>query len=193
MDDLTIDRPTVAITLTHFQGSDTINSLTSNEALVVALDPLFGTSSLSVGNGAQINGTLTISGDLSGSGSLTVGSGSTLTVSGNLTMPACGALNVDGTALISGSGTSNLLGTLNVGLGASGASLQKIGTGTLVFSGPQNWGAGSALLIGSSGSFPEEQFSLGIAATVPEPDALWLLIVGGLCLATFQRWLLLRK
>ena len=128
-----------------------------------------------------LNGRDFTKGDLSNSDTLEVGLGSTLTISGNLTIPITGILKIDGRANIYG---------LNVGLGGSGGLLQKTGTGTMIISGPQQYGAGAILQFGAgSGPSPEGPSSQAAISTVPEPGTLSLLILAGLCLLIYaRRW-----
>ena len=74
-DDVTIDDPNAEITVTHSTGSDSINSLSSNESLIVS------GGTLSLASGSSVNAALTING-----GTLNVNGDAGLTVSGAATI-----------------------------------------------------------------------------------------------------------
>jgi hypothetical protein len=68
---------------------------------------------------------------------------------------------------------------------ASGTTLTKIGGGTMVISGPQNWGAGCVFQIGGSGPLSPEIAGTYSAGSVPEPATPAMLAAGGLCLLAY--------
>ncbi len=149
-DDVTIDR-TVGITVTHSQGSDTIDSLTCNEALVIS------GGSLSISNAVQINSNFTING-----GEVDFSGGSTSSVPGAATFSSgsiggSGAVSFDNLTW-TGGGWMGGTGSTEI---SAGKSMTLNGAGYhLLARTIDNYG--STTVIGSSGLNP---FSGGSAPT----------------------------
>ena len=116
-------------------------------------------------------GTLTLAGTGSGNASVLVQAGnhsifSPVALASNTTLTVANIID-----------RLTVAGPLTV---SSSAILTKIGAGTLVISGPQNYGLGAVLQIGGSGGFAP------MPAGVPEPGTLALLVAGVLA------WLIIR-
>ncbi len=121
-DDVTIDRAAATITVTHSLGSDTINSLTCNEALVLS------GGSLSINNAAQINSGFTING-----GTVNFNGGSDSSVSGVATFSSgsiggSGAVSFDnltwtGGGSMAGTGSTEILVGKSMTLSGAGYHL----------------------------------------------------------------------
>jgi autotransporter-associated beta strand protein len=110
---------------------------------------------------------------------LTLANG-TLQASDSLTLAATRGLSVVGASGINVADTKTLTIAGPLTLGAN-ATLEKTGPGSVVFSGPQNYAAGTVLQIGRSAT-PSPVFQ-----AVPEPTTLELLALGGMCLLRCAR------
>jgi hypothetical protein len=83
-------------------------------------------------------------------------------------------LGTPGGTLSVQSGTTQLTGNLTV---AAGATLTKLGAGRLQITGPQNWGSGAVLQIGSASG-----------SGTPEPATSAFLAAGGMAVLFCWCW-----
>ena len=135
-DDVTIDRTTAGITVTHSLGSDTINSLTCNEILVLS------GGSLTINNAVQINNVFTING-----GTVNFNGNSISTVSGVSTFSAgtiggSGPASFDnltwtGGGFMTGTGSTEILNGQSMTLSGTGyhllaRTIDNYGTATVI-------------------------------------------------------------
>ena len=111
-DDVVIDRPTAAVTITHSGASDSINNLTCNETLVLS------SGALDVVKVMRINGGCTLSGG-------TLGGGGTVQVAGTMNWNGGTIESVGGVSVASG---GNLAIGGSSGLYLYGTSLSNAGT-----------------------------------------------------------------
>jgi hypothetical protein len=151
-DDVTLDRPNGTYTITVHSGTQSINSLTSNENLTVT------GGTLAVATTAQIGGSLTLlnGGTLAGGTWTTTGNG-TITATGTLNGVTLGGnLTISGGMLLVTNGLTLTGGNVTFSFGSSSSSLYFTGSVKTIS------GTGT-ILLGSNGSIVENSGALTIA------------------------------